>query len=350
MCRSSSFPRRPPGSPILLKPYPGLLGASGTIVLIDSDMIVTRSLAEIAALAARRADLRLSRPLAAPRPLVRRVGAGAGAARSPAAADVPECGLPRALDRPLARSARPLVGALRAESRATQLFGRFEQPFWAGDQDVLNAILASEIPEEALAELPEDGRGLSRRAARGRGRRRAHPALRAPRAADHDSPLLARPEGLGAQGLGPPPRRRLRSAPAPAPLRGRRRRAAGAEVGSRLAAARRFGRGLSSAAPTWRTAASAVPCTPCPVRFATGRSRYETRSSADSRRPASSSWSAAPLISEKGRPERSAIAFRSWRRRRGSAPRAARPRRTSRRRPRGRGRASRAAALLWGSG
>ena len=33
---------------------------------------------------------------------------------------------------------------------------RFEQPFWAGDQDVLNAILASEVPEEALSELPEE--------------------------------------------------------------------------------------------------------------------------------------------------------------------------------------------------
>ncbi len=38
-----------------------------------------------------------------------------------------------------------------------QFFGRFEQPFWAGDQDVLNAILSSEVPEEAIAELPADG-------------------------------------------------------------------------------------------------------------------------------------------------------------------------------------------------
>ena len=54
------LPEAPAGSPILLKPYPGVVGASGTIVLIDSDMIVTRSLAEIARWPADRADLRLS--------------------------------------------------------------------------------------------------------------------------------------------------------------------------------------------------------------------------------------------------------------------------------------------------
>ena len=40
------LPEAPAGSPILLKPYPGQVGATGTIVLVDSDMIVTRPLAE----------------------------------------------------------------------------------------------------------------------------------------------------------------------------------------------------------------------------------------------------------------------------------------------------------------
>ena len=124
-----------------------------------------------------------------------------------------------------------------------QFFGRFEQPFWAGDQDVLNAILSSEVPEEAIAELPADGEAYPEELLEAvvvdertlRCELRGRPII--------DPPLLALPQGLAAQGPGPPARRRLRSAPAPAPLRGRRRRAAGAEVRSSLAAARRSGAG-----------------------------------------------------------------------------------------------------------
>jgi hypothetical protein len=150
------LPEAPAGSPLLLKPYPGVVGASGTIVLVDSDMIVTRSLAEIAALAG---DGRIC---AFPDPLPH---------RGRWFADWEHLLELRA---PLRRRTYLNSGFLALSTdhwpdllgrwwelcgRAPreQVFGRFEQPFWAGDQDVLNAILASEVPEEALAELPAEG-------------------------------------------------------------------------------------------------------------------------------------------------------------------------------------------------
>jgi hypothetical protein len=39
------------GSPILLKPYPYLVGATGVVVIIDSDILVTSSLADVAKMA-----------------------------------------------------------------------------------------------------------------------------------------------------------------------------------------------------------------------------------------------------------------------------------------------------------
>ena len=150
------LPEAPAGSPILLKPYPGPLGASGTIVVIDSDMIVTRSLAEIVALAS------AGRICAFPDPVPHR---GRWFAEWEQALE---------LRAPLRRRTYLNAGFLALSTDhwpdlltrwwelcervpREQFSGRFEQPFWAGDQDVLNAILSSEVPEEALVELPADG-------------------------------------------------------------------------------------------------------------------------------------------------------------------------------------------------
>ena len=150
------LPEAPAGSPILLKPYPGPLGASGTIVVIDSDMIVTRSLEDVVALAG------AGRICAFPDPLPHR---GRWFAEWEQALE---------LRAPLRRRTYLNAGFLALSTDhwpdlltrwwqlcervpREQFFGRFEQPFWAGDQDVLNAILSSEIPEEAIAELPADG-------------------------------------------------------------------------------------------------------------------------------------------------------------------------------------------------
>jgi hypothetical protein len=147
------LPESHAGRPMLLKAYPHLLGAAGTIVLVDSDMIVTRPLADIVSRAQAGwicafPDHRSHRErwfaewqdeLELRAPLRRRTYLNAGF---------------------LALSAEhwpDLLGRwweLCDRVPRDQHFGRFEQPFWAGDQDVLNAILASEVPEEALAELP----------------------------------------------------------------------------------------------------------------------------------------------------------------------------------------------------
>jgi hypothetical protein len=141
---------------MLLKAYPHLLEPAGIVVVVDSDMIVSRSLAEISALAG---DGRIcifpdppphrgrwfaewEQALELRAPLRRRTYLNAGFVA-------------------LSTDHWPDLLArwweLCDRVPREQHFGRFEQPFWAGDQDVLNAILASEVPEEALAELPEAG-------------------------------------------------------------------------------------------------------------------------------------------------------------------------------------------------
>lgn len=147
------LPQALAGRPMLLKAYPDALGASGTIVLIDSDMIVTRGLDYIVALArggkiAAFPDHRSHKDrwfaewheeLELREPLRRRTYLNAGFLA-------------------LSTDHWPdLLGRwweLCDRVPRDQHFGRFEQPFWAGDQDVLNGILASEIPEGVVAELP----------------------------------------------------------------------------------------------------------------------------------------------------------------------------------------------------
>ncbi|MEK6274228.1 MAG: hypothetical protein AABM30_02695 [Actinomycetota bacterium] len=153
--RLAELPEALAGRPMLLKAYPYLLKATGTVVVIDSDMIVTRSLAEIAALAGE------GRICAFPDPLPHR---GRWFAEWEGELD---------LRAPLRRRTYLNAGFLALSvdhwpdllSRWWELceriprdehFARFEQPFWAGDQDVLNAILASEIPDEVVTELPAD--------------------------------------------------------------------------------------------------------------------------------------------------------------------------------------------------
>jgi hypothetical protein len=152
----AELPEALAGRPMLLKAYPHFLEPAGIVVVVDSDMIVTRSLADIAALAG---DGRIcifpdppphrdrwfaewEEELELRAPLRRRTYLNAGF-------------LALSTDHWPDLLARwwELCDRVPRE----QHFGRFEQPFWAGDQDVLNAILSSEVPEEALAELPEEG-------------------------------------------------------------------------------------------------------------------------------------------------------------------------------------------------
>jgi len=150
-------------NPQVLKPYPAQLSPTGIVVVIDSDMIVTRPLAEPLA------DARAGRisvfsdhessaarwfaewerdfELAAPPRRQRYVNAGFVAFSQEQ--------WPELLKR--WRQACSLIPPDRY-ARLPKLLPRKtaleRESFWCGDQDALNAILMSELPEEALALRP----------------------------------------------------------------------------------------------------------------------------------------------------------------------------------------------------
>src|SRR5215213_464360 len=147
-------PKTIAGSPVSMKPYPYLVGASGTVVVIDSDIVVTASLDDALDLA------RDGRIVATP--------AWAQAARNRWFAEWEPTLKLRA---PLRREDWFHNGFVVLETEhwpnllerwwelnelvpAEQAF-RDEQPFNAPDADTLNALLMSEIPRSALALLPE---------------------------------------------------------------------------------------------------------------------------------------------------------------------------------------------------
>lgn len=140
-------------SPLTLKPFPLLIGAKGTVVIIDSDIIVAASVAPALALAAEgriclypdlpeeqerwcsewRELFSLSRP---PR---RQTYVNSGFV----AFSVEHW--PNLLE-----DWWEACGAIPAD----QVFTAEDQPFRYGDQDALNAILMSEVPPTAQAVLP----------------------------------------------------------------------------------------------------------------------------------------------------------------------------------------------------
>jgi hypothetical protein len=147
-------PKKIPGTPVSMKPYPYLVGASGTVVLIDSDIVVTGPLDEALALA------REGRIVAVP--------AWTEAGRNRWYAEWEPTLQLRA---PLRREEWFNNGFVVLEvGRWPNLLERWwelnelvpaeqafleNQPFNAPDADSLNALLMSEIPRSALALLPE---------------------------------------------------------------------------------------------------------------------------------------------------------------------------------------------------
>lgn len=144
--------------PMLYKSFPHLLELNGTVVVIDSDMIVTRSLD----------------------PVLERVQAGAVCLFADIAEQrdrfIPEWQEVFQLTAPL-RTGQHYLNAgfialstdhwpdlLRRYWETCRLIphgagmaagAAYHQPFWAGDQDAINALLMSEIASEAITELPE---------------------------------------------------------------------------------------------------------------------------------------------------------------------------------------------------
>jgi hypothetical protein len=143
-----------PAGPYVYKAFPHLFGASGVLVLIDSDIIVTKSLDDVVELARQGricvfADHRAHRTrwfaqwhdiLALQAPLRRQTYCNSGFVAI-STVHWPTF-LPRWWD---------LCGRIPPE----QVFSQVEEPFWAADQDAFSALLASEIPADAVEILPD---------------------------------------------------------------------------------------------------------------------------------------------------------------------------------------------------
>ena len=146
-------------SKTLAKPYIGTLASASEIMIyVDSDVLVTASLAPIAALAARGSICLF--PVDWPEQRAR---------------NCPEWQRLFQLRAPLRKQVYANAGFLALSAgRWPDLLARWDQlcaavpegatfsgeistnPLWAGDQDALNALLMSEVPAEAVCLLPEE--------------------------------------------------------------------------------------------------------------------------------------------------------------------------------------------------
>lgn len=147
-------PKEIEGHPVLMKPYPYQLNPSGTVVVIDSDIVVTGSLAPIVDFA--RDGKICAFPAWLPYARMRWF---------------PEWETTLRLRAPLRRDAWVHNGFVAFSTEqwpnllerwwevcglvpTDQMWGP-QSPFNAPDADALNALLMSEIPREAVAVLPE---------------------------------------------------------------------------------------------------------------------------------------------------------------------------------------------------
>jgi hypothetical protein len=153
-CTLVKVPHEVAINPLLLKPFPAVLEPDGVVVIIDSDIIVTKSLAHLVE------DARQGRICVFPdaqsdrwfaewkdlfdlggslrrQPYVNSGFVAFSTARWPA----------------LLHRWRSLAECIDSSSTRAGGAAR-DTPLWDGDQDALNAILMSEIPEDALAMRP----------------------------------------------------------------------------------------------------------------------------------------------------------------------------------------------------
>jgi hypothetical protein len=146
------------GTPMLLKPFPHLLDPSGTVVIIDSDMIVTRSLDPI--LAQTRAgkvclvsDIEDQRDRRIPE-WEQAFGLAGPPREGQGYLNAGFIALSTDHHPDLLRRYWQLCKEIPYD-RTMGAGGAYDQPFWAGDQDALNALLMSEVDAEAIVALPE---------------------------------------------------------------------------------------------------------------------------------------------------------------------------------------------------
>jgi hypothetical protein len=143
---------------VLCKPFPALLDLTGTVVVIDGDMIVTRSLDPILERAAA-GDVCLFSDIPAQRDRWFAEWEQAfGLANPPRRQPYVNAGfLAYSADRWPDLMSRWWEACTKVpEGAGMGQGGTYDQPFWAADQDALNALLMSEIPEESVVGLPEE--------------------------------------------------------------------------------------------------------------------------------------------------------------------------------------------------
>ena len=154
-CTLFPMPRGAVANPTQYKPFPHLLAPKGIVVIIDSDMIVTRSLAEPIAAAAR------GKIAVFPDPDFDRwfgEWRDVFALAAPPRHQVYACAgfiafstrhWPRLLP-------RWWEACARTSRHATLQEGAADGPTAQGDQDALNAVLMSEFPADAIAYQPAE--------------------------------------------------------------------------------------------------------------------------------------------------------------------------------------------------
>jgi hypothetical protein len=141
-------------NPTTLKPFPHLVGAKDVVVILDSDMMVTANLGDVEALAREGAICLFPDHPSTQSRFFREWRELFGLRAEPSPRRYMNAGFVA-----LSTDVWPeLLGRwwdlCRRIPPAAVFTSASDQPFWAGDQDALNALLASEIPPGSIVELP----------------------------------------------------------------------------------------------------------------------------------------------------------------------------------------------------
>lgn len=144
------------GNPLLLKPFPALLETTGVVVVIDADMIVTRPLDDVLGAAADGRICLFTDETQNPRWFAEWEQAFALQAPLRPGPSHNSGFVAFAAERWPTLLRRWWSACERIAPEDTRGRGAgWEQPFWDGDQDALNALLLSEVPDAAVATWPQ---------------------------------------------------------------------------------------------------------------------------------------------------------------------------------------------------
>jgi hypothetical protein len=149
------IPATPTGPPTFLKPFPWFLSLTDNVALIDSDVIVTDHLGHVLELCENgRVCAYPDHPTARERWFAEWQDL-LGLASTPRRQTYVNAAFVAFSTAIWPDLMKRYWDACLAVPRDLPFVGRVDHPFWALDQDVLNAILMSEVPRESIAILDE---------------------------------------------------------------------------------------------------------------------------------------------------------------------------------------------------